>query len=294
VPSLDALLGSGSDVAGVVTNPDRPAGRGLDPRPSPVKRRATDAGLCVLQPARARAPEVRTWLEDIAPDVAVVVAYGSILPAELLQVPPLGFVNLHFSLLPRYRGAAPVQHALIDGATTTGVSIMVLTAGMDEGPLLAAEEVRVSPDDTAGTLGARMAALGAGLLVPTLERYASGELVPTEQDHDRATYAPRIRGDDARIDWIRPAAAIRNFVRALNPEPGAWTTLRGTRLKVHRAAVSAPARLAPGELSSGAELVAGTGAGALVLLKVQLAGRRAMSGAELARGLRLSPGEKLA
>ena len=276
----------------MVTNPDRPSGRGMDVQPSPVKQRARAAGLDIRQPERARDPGLADWLRALGPDVAAVVAYGKLLPADLLGIPRLGFVNVHFSALPEYRGAAPVQRAIMDGKSETGVSIMVLTEGMDEGPLVAVERVAIDPDDTAGTLGERLAAVGAPLLVRALKGYASGDLVPREQDHAVATYAPKITPEEARIDWKLEARAVRDFVRALNPAPGAWTTFRGTRLKVH-AVSGSTADLAPGELRANDELVAGTGDGAVVLDEVQPAGKRRMSGAEMARGARLVAGDRL-
>jgi methionyl-tRNA formyltransferase len=294
VPSLEALIASSAEVVAVVTNPDRPAGRGMELQASPVKALARRAGLDVLQPPKARDPDFHEAVKALDPDVAVVVAYGKILPRALLEIPPLGFVNVHFSLLPAYRGAAPVQHALIDGAETTGVSIMVLTEGMDEGPVLATEEVSVEPSDNAGTLGQRMANVGARLLVPTLEAYASGELTPIEQDHSVATYASKLDTEAARLDWSRPAETIRNLVRAFNPEPGAWTTLSGTRLKVLGVDHATSPELSPGELrATDVALLVGCGDGALVLDEVQLAGKTRMRGGELARGLRLTGGETL-
>lgn len=285
MPSLKALLATPAEVAAVVTNPDKPAGRGMELRPSPVKEAAVAAGLEVLQPARAREPELEERLRTLSPDVAVVVAYGSILPGRLLEVPPLGFVNLHFSLLPLYRGAAPVQRAVMDGAAVTGVSVMVLTEGMDEGPVLATREVEVRADDTAGSLGERMAELGAPMLVETIERYAAGEIEPREQDHERATYAPKITPEEARIAWNRPAREIVDHVRGLNPAPGAWTEWNGKRLKVW-AAREVEGTLPPGRLGGSGTLVVGTGTDALELTDVQLAGKRRMSGEELVRGLR--------
>ena len=294
LPSLDALLASDVEVVAVVTNPDRAAGRGLAARAPPVKLRALEAGVEILQPERARDPRLEERLQELAIDVATVVAYGKILPASLLRLPPLGFVNVHFSLLPAYRGAAPVQRALLDGAEETGVSIMLLTEGMDEGPLLATQPVPIDPGDTAGTLGERLARAGALLLVPVLKEYAAGRVVPEPQDERRASYAPKVGDEDARIDWTRPAAAVRNLVRACNPSPGAWTSLGDRRLKVYRAEEAAAGRaLAPGELAWDRVLLAGTGNGVLSLDEVQLAGRRRMTGAELARGLRLPPGARL-
>jgi methionyl-tRNA formyltransferase len=293
VPSLEALIEAGTEVAAVVTNPDRPAGRGLAPRPPPVKEAARAAGLEVLQPPSARDPRLRGRLAELAPDAGIVVAYGRILPPALLRVPRLGFVNLHFSLLPAYRGAAPVQRALMDGATATGVSVIVLTEGMDEGPLLARRAVPVGPDESAGELGDRLARIGAPVLAAALQGYASGAISPRPQDHAAATYAPKVSDDEARVEWRLSARALADLVRALDPAPGAWTTLRGRRLKLFRARARPAATLAPGALSGGAELVAGTGSGDLVLDEVQLAGKRRMAGADLARGLRLRPGERL-
>jgi methionyl-tRNA formyltransferase len=292
VPSLEALVESDSEVVAVVTNPDRPAGRGMKLRSSPVKERALEAGIDVLQPERARDPELRERLAGIAPDAAVVVAYGKILPGPLLDIPPLGYFNLHFSMLPESRGAAPVQRALIDGRTATGVTVMLLTEGMDEGPVLAAQEEAIRPGDTARTLGDRLAAVGARLLVRTLSDYAAGGIAPSEQDHGRATYAPKVTAEEARIRWTDPARRIGDLVRGCNPEPGAWTTFRGTRLKVLETRPAPDGRLGPGEVAANDALQAGTGDTPLDLTEVQLAGKRAMTGAELARGLRPAPGER--
>jgi len=293
VPSLEALLASDIEVAAVVTNPDRPAGRGMKLRPSPVKERALRAGLEVLQPQRAKDPEFHDSLEKLAPDVAPVVAYGKILPASLLDIPPLGFVNLHFSLLPEYRGAAPVQRAVMDGRSVSGISIMVLTEGMDEGPVLVTTEEPIRDDDTAGSLGDRLAAIGSGSLVDALVSYGAGDLTPVEQDHDRATFAPKVTTEDAAIDWARPSLVIHNQVRGLNPAPGAWTTLRGKRLKIWATRPKAGRDLASGELDvwDGA-LVAGTGDAPVELTEVQLQAKKPMSGVDAARGLRLAPGER--
>lgn len=277
-----------------MTNPDRPAGRSMEVVPSSVKQRAEEIGLAVLQPRRASDTDLAAALERIAPDIAVVVAYGQILPGPLLTIPRLGFVNLHFSLLPEYRGAAPVQQALIDGRSETGVSVMVISEGLDEGPVLASREEPIRASDTAGTLGERLAAGGAGLLAGALPAYASGALEPVEQDHERATYAPKLTPARARISWVEPRARICNLVRGTNPVPGAWTTLRGQRLKIHVvecAGDEAPA-LRPGGLAFTQLLHAGAGDGTLVVRSAQMAGKRPMSGAALARGLRPLPGER--
>ena len=293
VPSLRALLDSPIDVVAAVTNPDKPAGRGMEVAASPIKEAAANAGLPVLQPAKARDPEFHRALTGLRPDVAVVVAYGKILPRSLLAVPRLGFVNVHFSLLPKYRGAAPVQHALMDGVDKTGVSIMVLTEGMDEGPVLDTETIEVGPDETAGSVGERLAEIGARLLAKSLLAYEAGSLTPVPQDHERATYAPKIDSEAARIDWGQPAQRIHNLVRALNPAPGAWTTLRGDRLKIYMTTGRPDVELKPGELRADGRLVAGTSEGSLELVGVQIAGKQRMTGAELARGLRLSAEDRL-
>lgn len=287
---MNALLAGRHDVAAVVTNPDRPSGRGMKLQPGPVKAAAIDAGLPVLQPEKARAPELLAEMQRLRPEVAVVVAYGSILPKDLLEVPPFGFVNVHFSLLPEYRGAAPVQRAIMDGKPVTGVSIMVLTEGMDEGPVLAAESTPIEPHETAAEVGDRLAADGARLLVPALERYLAGELEPVPQDDSLATYAPKVLPGEARIDWSDGALAIANKVRALNPAPGAWTLLGGERVKLHRATVADHPELRPGEMLVVDGLYAGTGEGAIRIEEAQVAGKRSMAGEEMARGLRLEPG----
>ena len=265
----------------------------MDLKPSPVKEVALEAGLEVFQPDKARDPAVADWLRERAPDVAVVVAYGKILPGSLLEVPRLGFVNVHFSLLPKYRGAAPVQRALIEGERETGVAIMVLTEGMDEGPVLATESIPIGEDDTAGEVGDRLADIGAGLLVTSLRGYHDGSLRPVEQDHDLATYAAKITPEDAKVDWALPSQQIRDLVRGCNPIPGAWTVLDGRRMKVHKVVpADAAGVLEPGEVLAAESLFAGTGDAPLELVDVQLEGRRRMPGAELVRGLRLAPGSR--
>ena len=265
----------------------------MELRASPVKEAALERGLEVLQPTSARTEEFHDQLARLEPEVAVVVAYGKILPAPLLEVPPRGFVNVHFSLLPAYRGAAPVQRALMDGETETGVTIMVLTEGMDEGPIVAAETTPIDPQETSGELGERMARSGAELLVRSLPAYVSGELVPEPQDDARATYAAKLTSEDARIDWTAPAEKIKDQVRALNPDPVAWTTFRGGRVRVLGTEVLPDIRdLAPGLVRAGRDLLVGTGDGALKLLQLQMPGKRPMEGAQVARGLRLQEGER--
>jgi methionyl-tRNA formyltransferase len=259
-----------------------------------VKVAATEAGVDVLEFARGRDPALGDALRRLGPEVCVVVAYGSILPGDLLEIPRLGFVNLHFSLLPAYRGAAPVQRAVLEGVAETGVSVMVVTEGMDEGPVLARAPVAVDDAESAGELGARLATIGAPLLVRALEDYASGAVAPVPQDHAHASYAPKISTQEALIDWTATAARVRNLVRACNPEPGAWTSVRGVRIKVFSADLApGHAEIAPGSVVVDGAVVVGTGDGRLALGEVQVAGRRRMPAAEAARGLRLAPGDVL-
>lgn len=262
---------------------------------TPVKEAAERLGLEVVQPQRARDESFVEWLSMRAPDVAAVVAYGKILPKEVLDIPRLGFVNVHFSLLPAYRGAAPVQRAIMNGDESTGVSIMVLTEGMDEGPVLARAEIPIEGSDTTGTLGVKLAALGAPLLVDSLRGLATGELEAVPQDDTRATYAPKITNEEAFIEWSWPSRRIHDHVRALDPSPGATTTLGDKLLKVWAATPNASARrLEPGriEVVSG-DIVVGTGDDAVIVQELQGAGKRRMSGAEYARGLRLTGSERL-
>jgi methionyl-tRNA formyltransferase len=260
-------------------------------RASPVKELARRHGIEILQPSRASEPALSDRLEAVAADVAIVVAYGKLLPATLLDLPRLGFINLHFSLLPAYRGAAPVQRALMDDLDVTGVSVIRLTEGMDEGPILASSSEPVRVDDSAGTLGARLAELGAPLLIRAAEDLVAGTASFTEQDNELATYAPKVTKPEARIDWSAPPKRISALVRALDPAPGAWTDLEGRRLKVFSIEPASDGDpLAPGEVSAHGSLRAGTGDGVVSLTDVQFEGKRRMDGADLARGLRVAPG----
>jgi methionyl-tRNA formyltransferase len=294
VPSLAALLASEIEVASVVTNPDRAAGRGLHGRESPVKRAARKAGTDVLQPDRMRDPEFQEDFARLQPDIACVVAYGKLLPPELLTVPVLGFVNAHFSLLPAYRGAAPVQWALINGDPITGISIMVLSEGMDEGPVLASQTVAVDPTDTAATLGGRVAEIAAPLLIRTVLLYGDGLLTPTPQPEQGVSFAPKLRSEDVRIDWSHRASDIHNLIRGANPEPGAWSTFRAKRIKL---LASAPLAVDAGRPAGHVELahdglMVACGTGSLMVTKAQLEGKRPLPAAELGRGLHLQEGDR--
>jgi methionyl-tRNA formyltransferase len=295
--ALEHLLGSSHQVAAVVTQPDRPRGRSGRPEPPPVKELAAARGLPALQPSSPRDPGFPAELGSLAPDVCAVVAYGHILPTEVLAVPPRGFVNVHFSLLPRYRGAAPVQRALMAGETETGVTTFLLEPTMDTGPILMQETVAIGDDD-AGALLARLGEVGARLLVATLDAMERGRISPVPQDPGLASPAPKIKPEDAAIDWSRPAAEIVNLVRAMNPAPGAHTTFRGKRLKVSAAGRidhPVPPGAAPGEvIPAGREgLVVAAGKDAVRLLRVQLEGGVPLDGASFLRGHRPEAGERL-
>lgn len=293
VPALERLR-EADDIAvvAVVTKPDRPRGRSGTPQPPPVKEAVADADLEILQPPRPAA--VVDALEDLALDVAAVVGYGAILPAEVLATTAHGFVNLHFSLLPRWRGAAPVQHAIRAGDEVTGVTTFVLDEGMDTGPILDRIEVEIGPDETAGELLDRLAEVGAPLLVDSIRRLVSGEAEPTPQDDEEATLAPRIDRDDVRIDWSEPGRRVVDLVRSANPRPGAYTTRDGSLLKVWRAE-RADGEGAPGTILSAERNgpVVATGGGAVRLLEVQPAGRQRMDGRSYLNGYQPEPGTRL-
>jgi methionyl-tRNA formyltransferase len=296
VPPLEALLASAHQVLAVVTRPDRPRDRrGGTPQPSPVKQAAEAAGLPVLQPPSGRDPELPGRLAAFGADIGVSCAFGYLLPDPVLAAFPRGILNLHFSLLPAYRGAAPVQRALLDGAEVTGVTTFVIDAGMDTGPMLLAAEVPVRRDEDAGALTGRLAEVGARLLVETLDALEAGQVEPRPQPEAGASLAPKVTPEEARLDFGRPAGWLANAVRAFTPAPGAWTTLRGRRLKVTRAAPDDGPRLEPGRLGVGPDgrLLVGAADRPLALLEVRPEGRRAMSGAEFARGARLGPDEWL-
>jgi methionyl-tRNA formyltransferase len=299
VPPLEALLASAHAVVAVVTRPDRPRDRrGGTPLPSPVSAAAYAAGAPVLEPPSGRDPELPGRLAATGADIGVACAFGYLLPDPVLAALPRGIVNLHFSLLPAYRGAAPVQRALLDGVEVTGVTTFLIDAGMDTGPMLLAAEVPVRDGEDAGALTARLAEVGARLVVETLDALEAGQVEPRPQPEAGASLAPKVSGQEARLDFTRPAGRVADAVRAFTPAPGAWTTHRGRRLKILRAAPADPPpgpALDPGRLGVDARgrLLVGTGDRPLELLELRPEGRRAMSGAEFARGARLGPDEWL-
>jgi methionyl-tRNA formyltransferase len=292
VPSLDALLESGHEVAAVVTRPDAPAGRGLHLAPSPVAERAVAAGVEVLKPARPRDPEFLDRLRQIAPGCCPVTAYGALIPQQALDIPEHGWVNLHFSLLPAWRGAAPVQHALLHGDDITGATTFRLVAALDAGPVYGVVTEQVRPSDTAGDLLDRLSESGARLLVATIDGIESGELAARPQPDEGISLAPKITADDARVRWDEPAVAVSRRVRACTPAPGAWTELNGARIKLwpfSGVAEDGEGRLGPGQLRVlGSEVLAGTGTRPIKLGDVQPPGKRRMPAADWARGLRLA------
>lgn len=296
VPTLDRLIDAGRRPVAVYTQPDRPAGRGRRPRPSPVKQRAEQAGIPVLQPASLRTPDAQAELAALAPDLLVVVAYGLILPQAVLDIPRLGCVNVHASLLPRWRGAAPIQRALLAGDATTGVTIMQMEAGLDTGPMLARREIPIGAQDTAGDLHDRLAVLGAELLVEVLPDIAAGRLTPVPQDDAAATYADKLSKDEAPLDWQRPAAALARQVRAFNPWPVAETRLAGRILRIWQAeALPGPTAAAPGEIVAAGRdgIDVATAEGVLRLIRLQAPGGRPLPAADFLNGHPLRPGDRL-
>jgi methionyl-tRNA formyltransferase len=282
VRALDALIAAGHEIACVYTQPPRPAGRGKQDRLTPVHARAQERGLEVRHPASLRGAEAVAEFAALNADVAVVVAYGLILPQAVLDAPGLGCLNIHASLLPRWRGAAPIQRAIMAGDAETGVCIMQMQAGLDTGPVLAREVTGIGPEDTAAGLHDRLAALGAGLIVATLARLP--DLVPEAQPEAGVTYAAKIDKAEARVDWSRPAAEVDRQIRGLSPFPGAWCEVAGERVKLLGSRL-AEGRGAPGQVLEGWTIACGTGA--VEITRVQREGKRPLAAAEALRGMSL-------
>lgn len=296
LPSLRALLDSPRhEVVAVVTRPDARSGRGRHVHPSPVAQLAEEAGIEVLKPAKAGDPAFLDRLRAISPDCCPVVAYGALLPQAALDIPPFGWINLHFSLLPAWRGAAPVQHAVLHGDEITGATTFRIVKELDAGPVFGCVTEPIRPDDTSGTLLARLAESGAGLLTATLDGVEDGTLEARPQQADGVSVAPKIEVKDARVDWTAPAMRVDRLVRACTPAPGAWTEFRGRRIKLGpvRLAPEAAAAPAPGEIVATKNAVlAGTGTHPVELGEVQPQGKRAMTAAEWARGVRIGEAER--
>ncbi|MEW1659302.1 methionyl-tRNA formyltransferase [Streptomyces sp. NPDC093707] len=298
VPALDALIASDRhEVVAVVTRPDAPAGRGRRLVASPVAERAEEAGIEVLKPVKPRDEDFLARLREIGPDCCPVVAYGALLPKAALEIPANGWVNLHFSLLPAWRGAAPVQHAVLAGDEITGAATFQIEQGLDSGPVYGVITEEVRPTDTSGDLLTRLAFAGSGLLVATMDGIEDGTLKAVPQPAEGITLAPKIEVEDARIDWSAPALRVDRVVRGCAPAPGAWTVFRGERLKVMSGALAPRydgAVLAPGELAVTKKAVhVGTGSHPVELVWVQPQGKKPMKGADWARGVRIAAGERL-
>lgn len=296
VPALDALIASGRhEVAAVVTRPDAVAGRGRKLVASPVAQRAEEAGIEVLKPARPRDEDFLARLREIAPDCCPVVAYGALLPRVALDVPARGWVNLHFSLLPAWRGAAPVQHAVMAGDEVTGASTFLIEEGLDSGPVYGVVTEDVRSRDTSGDLLTRLAHSGAKLLAATMDGIEDGSLVARPQPAEGITTAPKITVEDARIDWKAPALRVDRLVRGCTPAPGAWTLFAGERLKIGPVTLLPEhAGLAPGELEvTKRAVLVGTGSHAVELGEVRPQGKKPMAAADWARGVRVPSGERL-
>lgn len=293
MPALEALQAAGHQVVAVYTQPDRPAGRGRKPAPSPVKRAALTAGIPVEQPVSLKSAAARTMLAGHAPDLLVVVAYGLLLPPAVLALPPHGCLNIHASLLPRWRGAAPIQRAILAGDDTTGISIMQMEAGLDTGPVLLSRSVPINPDDTGGSLHDRLAVLGARAIVDALAQLAS--LPARPQDEALATYAGKLDKAEGRLDWFKPAAQLAREVRAFNPWPVSFTSLAGQPLRIWQAEAREGETAAPGAvLAAGrAGIDVATGEGVLRLLRVQRAGGKPLSAADFLNAQPLAAGTVL-
>jgi methionyl-tRNA formyltransferase len=306
VPTLKHLLAqSDFQLLGVITQPDRPRGRGMELSASPVKQVATAAGLKVFQPEKIRAPEAEATLRSLQPDAIVIIAYGQIIPARLLPIPCHGWINLHASLLPKYRGAAPIQWAIANGDTTTGLTTMRIDAGMDTGDMLLQTELKIGANETTPELAARLAEAGAPLMAETLRALAAESIQPRPQNNGDASYAPLLKKEDGRIDWTRPAQEIYNRMRAFAPWPGAFTTFRGQTVHLWAEPVSRPAResvtgvskersASPGALRVDAHslFVACGRATELRVLSVKREGAKKVEAMEFLHGVRLTEGER--
>lgn len=288
VPSLRSLAGSGHEIAAVLTQPDRPAGRGRNLRLSPVKESAEQSGFQVIQPTSLGAADIQTRIKSLDPDLIVVVAYGLLLPSEILDIPRAGCINVHASILPRWRGAAPIQAALLAGDTRTGVSIMRMDTGLDTGPVFSTSETAIGAAETAAQLHDRLAVEGAQLLVRSLDGILTGSAVPEPQTDNEATYAGRISKADALIDWNCPAIEIDRRIRAYNPWPVAETLLDGLRMRCWLASPDAnpESGAQPGEVidAGGGGVIVQTGSGLIRLLELQMPGRQKMQASEFANG----------
>ena len=298
LPSLRGLLAEPDfKIEAVITQPDRARGRGQERGSSAVKEEALEAGLHVYQPEKMKSDSAFEFFQRLAPDAVVIIAYGQIIPARLLDIPRLGWINLHASLLPRYRGAAPIQRAILADDTRTGLTTMRIDAGLDTGPTLMRQEIDIGPDETAPELARRMAEAGAPLVADTLRKLDRGEIAPVPQDHTGATFAPPLKKEEGKIDWPQPAQRIYNQIRGLEPWPGAFTTFRGQLCQIRGRPAPAPPEIsggAPGTIAvAGGELFVTCGEKTFLRMEtLQLEGRKRVSAREFANGARLSPGDR--
>ncbi|MBP1728024.1 MAG: methionyl-tRNA formyltransferase [Deltaproteobacteria bacterium] len=293
-PTLQMLLDRGENVVAVVTQPDRPKGRGQQLQPPPVKELAARHGIPVIQPLKVRVPEAVEEIRTYAPDLIVVVAFGQILPKALLDIPRLGCINVHASLLPRYRGAAPLNWCIINGETETGITTMLMDVGLDTGDMLVKRAMPILPDEDAGSLHDRLALLGAAAMAETLDLLAAGKLSPEKQDDSLSCYAPLLKKELGEIDWQKSPESIKNLVRGITPWPGAYTRLHGRLLKLFTASVASGEGF-PGTVlradSSGLEIACH--GGSIVFTDLQLEGKKRMSAADFLAGYRVAPGTVL-
>lgn len=296
VPTLEILHQTGYEIVGVVTQPDRPKGRGQKMAVSPVKEYALTHGLSLYQPDRVKRPEFIAQLRGLSPDVIVVVAYGQILPADILSLPPYGCINVHASLLPKYRGAAPIHWAVINGETTTGITTMYMDQGMDTGDMILKAAMPITPDDTTGSIHDKLAAVGAEVLFRTLQKVAAKTAPREKQDEAQATYAPLLKREHEFINWERSAQEIDCQIRGLNPWPGAFTTHRDRQLKIWRAVPQGEKAGQPSGTVLRVDregIVVATGFGRLRLLELQPQNNKRMPAADYARGHHIQPGEQM-
>ena len=293
--TLQGLIDAGCNLIAVYTQPDRPKGRGKQLAAPPIKELALQYDIPVYQPLKLRQPEAVAELEALAPDLIVVVAYGQILPKSVLDIPRYGCINVHASLLPRYRGAAPINKAIIDGETETGITTMYMDVGLDTGDMLVKKTLSIGPQETAGELHDRLAVLGRETMAETLQQLCAGTLQRQVQDNDQSTYAAMMKTEDGRIDWNRPAVEVHNQIRGLDPWPGAYTSLDGELLKLARTSPEVTAGGNPGSIISadnnGVRIACSTGT--LLVKELQLAGRKRLPAADFLRGCPLEPGTLL-
>ncbi|ANH39440.1 Methionyl-tRNA formyltransferase [Nocardioides dokdonensis FR1436] len=293
LPALDAIVASDHELVGIVTRPDAPSGRGRKLVASPVAQRGEELGVPVLKPDHPREPEFQAALRELRPDCCPVVAYGALLPQSALDIPEHGWINLHFSCLPAWRGAAPVQHSIWAGDEVTGATTFRIVKAMDAGPMFGVMTERIRDTDTAGDLLGRLAEGGAGLLVQTLDGIEDGSLVTREQQEEGVSMAPKILVEDARVDWSEPAVAVDRRIRACTPFPGAWSLFEGERIKIGAVSIE-EASLPPGEIEVGKNhVLVGTGSQAVRLGEVKAFGKKQMAAADWARGVRLASGARL-